>query len=395
MRRFPVAVRLLLVNQFGVNTGFYLLIPYLATHLGDLGLSAAAIGAVLGVRTLSQQGLFLVGGTAADRLGPRRVIIAGCAVRAVGFGLFAAGSSVVVLLAASVLSGLAGALFNPAVRAYIAEESSDRAGAFALFNAYGQAGALAGPLLGGLLMLWDFRVAALVAAGIFAALTVAQAAVLPARPAPPHRGTVLDDWRACLSDRRFLAFTGALTGLFVLQNQLYLVLPLEARRLTDSSFAVAALFLVSTVLTLLCQVRITKALKRVARGRAIALGLAVMGLGFVATAAGHAVPLGGLTPVLVAVALLSIGVMIAHPFVYELIPEFGRPGLAGTYFGVFYLASGLAAALGNAAIGWVLGRSGPAASLLCAGIGLACAAAVAWLDRRGALATAPRPEVSR
>ncbi|MEV8440520.1 MFS transporter [Actinosynnema sp. NPDC051121] len=392
MRRFPLSVRLLLVNQFGVNTGFYLLIPYLATHLGDLGLSAAAIGAVLGVRALSQQGLFLVGGTASDRLGPRRVIIAGCAVRAVGFGLFAAGESVAVLLAASVLSGLAGALFNPAVRAYIAEESSDRAGAFALFNAYGQAGALAGPLLGGLLVLWDFRLAALVAAGIFAALTVAQAVVLPDRPAAPHEGTVLDDWRACLSDRRFLAFTGALTGMFVLQNQLYLVLPLEARRLTGSAFAVAAVFLVSTVATLVFQVRITRALERFARGRAIALGLAVMGLGFAATAAGH-LGLGGITPVLVTALLLSVGVMIAQPFVYELIPAFGRTGLAGTYFGVFYLVSGLAAALGNAVVGWVFERSAPVASLLCVGVGLGCAAAVAWLHRRG-VPTATR-EVAR
>ncbi|MFD0206185.1 MULTISPECIES: MFS transporter [Saccharothrix] len=393
MRRFPWSVRLLLVNQFGVNTGFYLLIPYLATHLGELGLSVAAIGTVLGVRTLSQQGLFLFGGSASDRLGPRRVIIAGCAVRAVGFGLFAAGESVAVLLAASVLSGVAGALFNPAVRAYIAEESEDRAGAFALFNAYGQAGALVGPLLGGVLMLWDFRVAALVAAGIFAALTVAQAVVLPDRPAAPHRGTVLDDWRECLSDRRFLAFTAALTGMFVLQNQLYLVLPLEARRLTGSSFAVAALFVVTTVATLLFQVRITKALGRFARGRAIALGLAVMGLGFGATAAAHLGPLGGVTPVLVAALLLSVGVMIAHPFVYDLIPEFGRTGLAGTYFGVFYLVSGLAAALGNAAIGWVFGRSAPAASLLCVGIGLGCAAAVTWLHRRGVLTV--RREVAR
>ncbi|MFJ6673137.1 MFS transporter [Actinosynnema sp. NPDC091369] len=393
MRRFPLPVRLLLVNQFGVNTGFYLLIPYLATHLGDLGLSVAAIGAVLGVRTLSQQGLFLFGGTASDRLGPRRVIIAGCAVRAVGFGLFAAGESVAVLLAASVLSGLAGALFNPAVRAYIAEESDDRAGAFALFNAYGQAGALAGPLLGGLLMLWDFRLAALVAAGIFAALTVAQAVVLPDRPVAPHRGTVLDDWRECLTDRRFLAFTGALTGVFVLQNQLYLVLPLEARRLSGSSFAVAAVFLVSTVATLLFQVRITRALDRFARGRAIALGIAVMGLGFVATAVSHLGAFGGITPVLVATLLLSVGVMISQPFVYELIPAFGRTGLAGTYFGVFYLASGLAAALGNAAIGWVFGRSAPAASLLCVAVGLGCAAAVARLHRRGVL-TANR-EVAR
>ncbi len=150
IRQFPLAVRLLLVNQLGVNTGFYLLVPYLATHLTDnLGMSAAVVGVVLGVRNLSQQGLFIIGGSAADRLGARGVIIAGCGLRTVGFALFALGDSPAVLLAASVLSGLAGALFNPAVRAYLAQEAGERkAEAFALFNVFATTGALIGPLLG-------------------------------------------------------------------------------------------------------------------------------------------------------------------------------------------------------------------------------------------------------
>ncbi|HET6708833.1 MFS transporter [Amycolatopsis sp.] len=379
LRRFPLPVRLLLVNQYGVNTGFYLLVPYLATHLGgDLGMSAAMIGVVLGVRTLSQQGLFLVGGTASDRLGPRRVILAGCALRAVGFGMFAAGESVAVLVAAAVLSGLAGALFNPAVRAYVAVETAEeaRAEAFALFAVFGQAGALTGPLVGGALLLWDFRLAALVAAGIFAALTLAQAVVLPARPAPPHHGTVLGGWRECLANRRFIAFTCALTGMFTLQNQLYLVLPLQT-----GAAGVVAIFAVSTVATLLLQVRITRALAtRMARGHAIALGLAVMAAGFLAPAVAT-----GTAPALIAALLLAVGVMIAHPFVYELIPAFGRDGLTGTYFGVFYLASGIVAAIGNAAIGWAVEVADRLAALLCVAIGLVCAASVAWLHRRGAL----------
>ncbi|WP_143673400.1 MFS transporter, partial [Streptomyces griseiscabiei] len=182
IRRFPFAVRLLLVNQLGVNIGFYLLIPYLATHLTEnLGMSAAVVGIVLGVRNLSQQGLFIIGGSASDRLGARGVIIAGCALRTLGFALFALGDGLPVLLAASVLSGLAGALFNPAVRAYLAQEAGERkAEAFALFNVFATTGALIGPLLGSALLLVDFRTSALAAAGIFAVLTVAQALVLPA-----------------------------------------------------------------------------------------------------------------------------------------------------------------------------------------------------------------------
>ncbi|MDQ0598189.1 MFS family permease [Streptomyces canus] len=107
VRSLPFAVRLLLVNQLGVNTGFYLLVPYLATHLGENpGMSAAVVGVVLGVRNLSRQGLFLIGGSASDRLGARGMIIAGCALRTVGFALFALGDGLAVLLAASVLSGV-------------------------------------------------------------------------------------------------------------------------------------------------------------------------------------------------------------------------------------------------------------------------------------------------
>ncbi|WP_230990078.1 MFS transporter [Rhodococcus oxybenzonivorans] len=191
LRSFPLSVQLLVLNQYGVNTGFYMLVPYLSLHLtGNLGLSLTITGLVLGVRTLSQQGLFLIGGTAADRLGPHRVIIAGCALRSVGFAVFAFGTSVPALLAASILSGLAGALFNPAVRSYIAvAEPTRRAEAFAVFNVFAQAGALSGPLIGSALLAVDFRTVAIAAAVIFAALTLAQLRFLP----PPHRRTVYDD----------------------------------------------------------------------------------------------------------------------------------------------------------------------------------------------------------
>lgn len=54
------------MNQFAIDLGFYMLMPYLAAHLtSDLHLAAWAVGLVLGVRNLSQQGMFLIGGTLA------------------------------------------------------------------------------------------------------------------------------------------------------------------------------------------------------------------------------------------------------------------------------------------------------------------------------------------
>lgn len=404
IRRFPFAVRLLLVNQLGVNIGFYLLIPYLATHLTEnLGMSAAVVGIVLGVRNLSQQGLFIIGGSASDRLGARGVIIAGCALRTVGFGLFALGDGLVVLLAASVLSGLAGALFNPAVRAYLAQESGERkAEAFALFNVFATAGALIGPLLGSVLLLVDFRTSALTAAGIFAVLTVAQALVLPARKVEPSGGGVLGDWREVLGNRAFLAFALAMVGMFTLENQLYLLLPAGAREATGWDGAAGLVFLVGTLANLALQLRITKALKsRGDRARWIGVGLALTGLAFLPPALGSALGASGWSaavPVLLGALLLYLGLMVASPFVMELIPRFGRPELTGTYFGIFYVVSGVAAAVGNTVVGWAMdtGERGGHAWLpwvCCALFGLVSAVGVRRLHRSGALPSNPEAVV--
>ncbi|EMF29364.1 MFS transporter [Streptomyces pseudogriseolus] len=409
IRRFPPAVQLLLVNQFGVNTGFYLLIPYLATHLTEnLGMSAAVVGAVLGARTLSQQGLFVVGGSAADRLGARGVIIAGCALRTLGFALFAFGDDLVVLVAASVLSGFAGALFNPAVRAYLAEEADGRtAEAFALFGMFAAAGALAGPLLGSALLLVDFRTSALTAAAIFAVLTIAQVLVLPAGGTRRRAGgPVPADWREVARNRPFLAFSLAMVGMFTLESQLYLLLPDGARQATGWDGAAGLVLLVGTLAHLTLQLRVTRALKRRGqRGRWIVTGLGLTTVAFLPPALTAGAPDGPdgvvdgvlrVLPVLAGALLLSLGVMVAQPFVMELIPAYGRAGLTGTYFGVFYVVSGVAAAVGNTVVGWAMdtgGRGGPAwlPWVCCALFGLLSALGVAWLRRLGSLPAASEP----
>ncbi|MBH0780231.1 MFS transporter [Nocardia bovistercoris] len=398
---FPPSVRLLLVNQLAGNTGFYLLIPFLADYLlTDLGLSAAVVGTVLGVRNLSQQGLFLVGGSAADRLGARGVIVIGAGVRAAGFALFAVGGSVPIVLLASILTGFAGALFNPAVRAYIARDSEDRAAeAFALFTVFGNVGSALGPVLGTALAAAGFRITALVAAGIFGALTLAQLVLLPARPAPPHATGVFGDFARVFTHRAFWAFAFALMGMFALQSQIYFLFTMQAERAAGSAgaAAVAALFVAETAVILLFQVRITRLFAaRPTRGPAMATGMAVMGASFVLPPAAatliesEAAPRAvRVAPVVLAAIGLAVGVMITQPFVNELIPRFAGTRLTGTYFGAFYLASGIFTVTMTTCGGALVDRGGSPLSwppaLLCAATGLLSAAAVSALHRSGLL----------
>lgn len=423
VRGYPRSVQLLMVNQFTINLGFYMLMPYLATHLaGPLGLAGWLVGLILGVRNFSQQGMFLVGGTLADRLGYKPLIIAGLVLRTVGFATLGLVDSVPALIAASAATGLAGALFNPASRAYLAADAGEcRVEAFALFNVFYQAGILLGPLVGMVLTGVDFRVTCLTAAGIFAVLSVVQIRALPARRADDtkvqadgRRESVLSQWRSILANRPFLLFSLAMIGSYVMSFQVYLALPLEVRRLGGEgkfgTAAVAVLFAVSGLSTILGQTRVTAWCKaRMAPGRALTWGLLIMGVAFVPLLLATAMPVpdGGIglwllaaVPPALSALLLAVGTMIAYPFEMDTIVRLSGGRLVATHYGLYNTICGIGITLGNLLTGVALdaARNGGVAALPWIALlllGLACAAALYGIDRTGCLASpapAARPE---
>ncbi|MFC7310184.1 MDR family MFS transporter [Streptomyces monticola] len=389
---FEPAARLLFVNQFTINLGFYMLMPYLAAHLsGDLGLAAWAVGLVLGARNLSQQGMFLVGGALADRLGFKPLIVAGCALRTVGFGALAFADGLAVLLAASVATGLAGALFNPAVRAYVAAEAGPerRVEAFALFNVFYQAGILLGPLVGLALIGVDFRLACGVSAVLFAALSAVQIAYLPVRRRAPGAGEERGQWRTVLGNKAFWLFSGAMTGSYVLSFQVYLALPLAA----DSSVVTTALFVVSGLVALFGQLRITDWCKRRwTRDQCLVAGLGLMGVAFLAPAAFG----GGAVALLVCAAVLAAGTAVLYPFEMDTVVALAGDRWVATHYGLYNTVCGIGITAGNLGTGALLDLSrrtgNPALTwLILAALGGACALAVGSLARGGWLANPARP----
>lgn len=404
-RSFGWASRLLMINQFGINLGFYMLMPYLAGYLaGPLGLAAWAVGLVLGVRNFSQQGLFIVGGTLADRLGYKPLIVAGCVLRTGGFGLLIVADSLPAMLIASAATGFAGALFNPAVRAYLAADAGERrVEAFALFNVFYQGGILAGPLVGLALMLVDFRVTAAAAAVVFAALTVAQLFALPGHAARPQdvKTSVRDDWRVVLANRPFLLFAGAMIGSYVLSFQVYLALPLHARNLAPQhdTLVVAAVFVVSGLVAVAAQMRITRWFaRRWGRGRSLAVGVTILATSFVPLAVfpgdsrlGQGAAVAAL---LVAAAILAVGSAAVFPFEMDTVVSLAGDKLVGTHYGFYNTIIGVGILAGNLLTGTLMqiARNAGAPELIWIAlsvIGVLAALALHRLDRRGRIDSTP------
>lgn len=405
-RTFGWPSRILMLNQFGINLGFYMLMPYLAGYLaGPLGLAGWAIGLVLGVRNFSQQGMFIVGGTLADRFGYKPLIVAGCLLRTGGFALLVIAQSLPAMVIASAATGFAGALFNPAVRAYLAADSGERrVTAFAVFNVFYQGGILAGPLVGLALMAVDFRVTAAAASVVFAVLTVLQLIALPrdrTEHAAAERASVLQDWRAVLTNRAFVLFAVAMTGTYAVTFQVYLALPLHARAIAPEheSAIVAAIFAVSGLVSIVGQLRITAWFgARFGRAQSVAVGVGILAAAFIPLIVVPDQSVIGRVPaiaaLLVTAALLAVGSAAVFPFEMDTVVSLSGGRLVATHYGFYNTIVGVGILLGNVGVGALMRTAADAAWpglvwVVLSVLSLVVMFAVGRLHRTGQLGVAP------
>ncbi|WP_394617314.1 MFS transporter [Lentzea sp. JNUCC 0626] len=340
LRALPLTARLLALTQLFFNIGFYLVIPYLAGHLADhVGLVGWVVGLVLGLRTFSQQGLFAVGGALTDRFGAKPTIVIGCLVRASGFTVLAVAAHLPLIVLGVVLTGLAGALFSPAVESSLAQEvpAPARADAFAAFAVGGEIGAVTGPLLG-IAVAGRFQIACAAGAVLFTLIALVHWGLLPGRPGAHRDEPLLDGWRQVFGNRRFLVFAAGCSAYWVSYNQLYLALPVELESNGAPASALGLLFALASAMIVVLQVPLTSVARRVlGRGRAVTSGFVVMAVAFFVVAT---VP--GLVATMTFVVLLTFGQMLLVPFVQELVPVLAGERRLGVHFGLMASVGGAA-----------------------------------------------------
>ena len=335
MRIPPTRTPVLLGTQLLFNVGFYAVVPFLALVLTrDFGLTALAVGLVLGIRTFAQQGLFLVGGVLADRFGARRVILLGCAMRVAGFATLAAAllaptPALPLFVVGTVLTGLGGALFSPGLNVLIADAEArrpdaggrSRASLFAWLSVTGELGAVIGPLVGAALLGSGFVVVALSGAALFTAIGLFLRVALPPGPGRRTARTRGGAWRS-LRDRRFVGF----------------------------SAATALMFASVSVLTLALQLPLSRWAGRVGAAVALRTGYALSATGFGVLAVGATAATGDaavVSAVFVSAGLIAAGHMLANPTALALVPRFAAALPTGSFFGLLATCGGVAVLGGN------------------------------------------------
>jgi EmrB/QacA subfamily drug resistance transporter len=158
LRRRASAQRLVLplacaaVTMTGVDTA--VVNVALPSMQADLGVGASTVQWVVVVYGLFLGGFLLLGGRLADRLGRRRMYIAGLVVFTVASLVSGSVHSAGLLIIARALQGLGAALAGPAALSLLAvtfAEGAERNRAIGVFGAVGGIGGTLGVVLGGLL----------------------------------------------------------------------------------------------------------------------------------------------------------------------------------------------------------------------------------------------------
>ena len=363
-----------------VNRAGTMVLPFLSLYLTvRLHFTVAEAGLVLGLWGVGSMVGSYLGGRLTDRVGPLAVQLASLLGVGAGFLVLSrvethAAVAVTVLAVSTV-----GDAFRPAlmVGATRFAPVAVRTRALALVRLATNLGMAIGPALGGVLAArhytWLFVGDALTC---WAATAVLWLTLRHARPdgetaTAGRRAAARSPWR----DRPFLAFLVLVVGWGVVFMQIWSTLPLYWRlHYGLGEGAIGLLLAFNPAIIVLFEMVLLHAIEHLNPLRVVAVGTALLGLGFAAT------PLGrGAAYAFATVAVWTLGEMLSLPLTNAVAGHRAPASQSGAYMGAYTLAFSIALVLGPTTGTAVFQAFGGDVLWLAAGAAAACLALAYWL----------------
>lgn len=397
-RQFTPLVWIVILGTFMVRTSYYMVWPFLSILLyREYDLSATLIGLLLGGSAALSTLVSFYGGWLSDRFGRHSILLGGCLVAMLCFGLLGFSHSVLWLGVGVMGSGLASGLIDAPGKALMADSlASAKARELALHLRYFllNLGAALGPLLGVTLGINAQQETFLFLATSYLLLGAAFGWGFRRAGSSHRHGAagpgLRDAIKVLLADRAFLLLVMANLLMVLVYSQFHspLVQYLTRAGMPQVAELVALLVATNALTVVLLQFPLLRLLSRWPVRVRLHIGMALFLAAQLLFAAGD--PLVR-SHWFAAVLLLSIGETILFPLLNVLIDQMAPGHLKGSYFGASALA-GLGSAVGALLGGWILEQwSGQLLFLLMA---LLCVA-IFWLYERGASVRHPAAAVSK
>lgn len=340
----PRAFWVLWAGMFVNRAGAFVL-PFLAIYLTqDRGLSAATAGVVVACYGAGAAVASPLGGYFADHLGRRATMIASLLLGGVGMILLGFARELSVIAPGCFFVGLVCEAYRPAMTAAVADlvPAPDRVRAFGILYWVINLGFSVGLTLAGLLATRSFLLLFVgdgLTSIVFALLV--WRLVPETRPAPePHvgRAGLVHGFLAPYRDPPFAAFIVLSLLMLLLFMQHVAALPIGMSEFGLSRKLLGVLLALNGIVIVVLQPILAPIITRWNRSRALALGSALVGLGFGINAFARDPWLLGL-----GIVVWTVGEIFVLPIGNALVADVAPSHLRGRYQGAYGLCFGLAA----------------------------------------------------
>lgn len=385
--RLPRAAWIVLAGDFMSALGSGLTAPFLIVYLHRVrGIDLTVAGLALASLAVASFAGNVIGGSLADRVGPRRALMAGLLCSAGGAFSLAFVTTIPAAFASTSLLGLGNSIAWPALDSLLATsvDESRRSNVFALRHATLNLGFGGGALLAASVVAvrstHSFQLIYFLDAATFAAF-VPLLVLLPGLGGRPDGAeTSSGGYRDVIRDRRFVA-VWMIAALFVTFGfgQYEAALPPYATSTGRVSIhELGFVFAANTLGVALLQLFVLRLVAGRRRSTSLAVAAAVFGCAWcIAIVAAHAG--GGDAAVVLfatAMAVLALGETLVSPALGPIVNDLAPDHLRGHYNGTFVLAftTGFVLAPTLAGSGLRIGDGTPYFGALVVG----CAATAAW-----------------
>lgn len=364
-RALPGGAQLFLVATLINTIGNGMLFAFLFIYFNEVrGFSGAWTGGILTAGTLVALGVSSLGGSLADRLGPKRALANAIALAAAVFGLYTLADTLAVSFAVSMAAGLADGLARPAQQAFtsVVVPPELRPSVSSWMRIFLNIGAGIGATIAGFIVtvanpasftrMFLLNVASYL---LYLAIVMKVRPLLAASPRSIGSG-----YRTVTRDGFFLRLLPLDLVAGMMFGLAFLVMPTTFAKRVGASERIVGLLVMSGALTVIL---VQLAISRTVRGRRRMLALAAMFLCFTAAFALGVASVGQALGVVLACitgaqVVGGIGEALLGPTRNPLTADLAPPELLGRYFGLqtmmFQGGFGLATAVGGMGLDWSL-----------------------------------------
>ena len=343
----------LYIDTLVMAIGFYMLVPILSVYfINHLGMSTALSGSIIAVSGLAQNGFRFFCGIAADRIGYKKTILLGVGIRIVGFTIYGIVHHPVGFAVAAFISGLGGAIFHPASFGAYARTTSEqmKTKIFSIRETLSNVGFILGPVIGMFLLRFDFSLVCFSSAFMFVIAFLLSWILLPKMDGEKtEEQKFILIVQKIMKDKGFLVFCLLIMGVWTLNVQLYLSVPVRAEILLDNVDSVAFLYMAGALFMVLLQIPVLQVLtKKIPQLHIMALGTFILGTSMLMF--GFTI---GLWSMLGVVLIFTLGQMLVVPTMNHIISNFSDSQSFATYFGFTGWSFAIGGFFGNTGGGYL------------------------------------------